>query len=433
MFTILIVILILILINGFFAASEMALVSIKPSELHRIKNEGNKNADLLSDVTKDSTKYLSTIQVAITFAGFLSSAFAGNTLSSWLVDVFASINITISESLGVILITVILSFFTLVLGELVPKRLAMNNPIRFALLAAPVINIFMKIFKPFVWLLTISTNGVLKLFGIKSSQNEDTVTESEIKEMIVYGHIKGLYPTEETKMMQRIFKFDDLTSDMIMTPIDEVIGYDLQNPDLKSIIDSRYSRIPVFNGNKNNIAGVIFIKDLLLELKDKNIDDIDIKSLIREPYIINENLKINELFNLMRESLRHMAFIVDENNKTEGIVTLEDIVEEIVGNIYDEHDILEEDYEKENEFTYIIDGDNLVSDIIGKLGITIDNEITNYETIHDFIISKIGDLPKEGEQPIIEIDTGSMKVLNLEDNKIGQVEVVLDETKINYE
>jgi putative hemolysin len=427
MLPILILILVLIIINGFFAASEMALVSVKPADLYHIKSQGKKNADLLEKVTKDSTKYLSTIQVAITFAGFLSSAFAGSQLSGDLVNLLAKINITLSDSLAVIIITVILSFFTLVLGELVPKRIAMINPAKFALFCAPIINVFMIAFKPFVWLLSVSTEGVIRLLGLKSKKSKDKVTENEIKELIVYGHIEGLYKSEEKDMMNRIFRLDDLTADMIMTPKSLIIGLDLLEPNLENIIQSRYSRIPVFSGNKDNIEGVIFIKDLLVELTDKSLNDIEISSLVREPYIINKNIKINILLKHMRDSFEHLAFIINDSNQLEGIITLEDIVEEIVGNIYDEHDFIGEFSETVNEFGYILDGEMLLSDIEGKLGITIESK-AGFSTIGEFVQDKLKD---NNEKTLIKINVGTIKVLSKNGDKITQVEFKLDQNMLS--
>ncbi len=424
---ILLLIFILILINGFFSASEMALVSIKPSELSKIIRQGKRSGKILEKITKDSTEYLSTIQVAITFAGFLSSAFAGSQLSQDFVNICASINITISESLSVILITVILSFFTLVLGELVPKRIAMSNPKAYALFCAPVINIFMVIFKPFVWLLTVSTNLVLRIFGRKPQDDEEKVTEREIKEMIVYGQVEGLYKKQERQMMQRIFRLDDLTADMIMTPKSDVLGYDLSNPDLSNIINSRYSRIPVYDGSLDNIIGVLYTKDLLLVLKDKMLEEVNIEEIIKEPYIVSENMLVNNLFKQMRETLKHLAFVVNENGQTEGIVTLEDVVEEIVGNIYDEHDIITPTDDIDDEMTYIIDGDNLVKDITGKLGFKIDKDVSKYKTIHDFIVAKLGRVPAVNEQPYLTVTKGYLRVLNVEHGIIDQVELTIKE------
>ncbi len=430
MLPILIFIFVLILINGFFAASEMALVSIKPADLYRIKSQGKKNAELLEKITKDSTKYLSTIQVVITFAGFLSSAFAGSQLSGNLVALLAKVNITLSDSLAVVVITVILSFFTLVLGELVPKRIAIINPAKFALFCAPLVNIFMIIFKPFVWLLSISTKGVIRILGLNSKNSQNKITENEIKEMIVYGHIEGLYKSEEKNMMNRIFKLDDLTVEMIMTPKNEVIGLDLTNPDIQNIIESGYSRIPVFRGDKNNIEGVILIKDLVVELIGKNIDEIDLSSLVGEPYIINEDMKVNTLLKKMRTSSKHLAFIINDSNELEGIISLEDIIEEIVGNIYDEHDLINEFSETVNEFGYIFDGNMLISDIEGKLGIKIDSRSDEFHTLWEFVQNRLKKFPKEGKTPIIKIDCGYLRVLKIEDKSIDQIELVIDEEKM---
>jgi putative hemolysin len=429
MLPILILIVILILINGFFAASEMALVSIKPSDLHRLKSHGKKNALLLEKITKDSTKYLSTIQVAITFAGFLSSAFAGSQLSGELVILLAKINITISDSLAVIIITVILSFFTLVLGELVPKRIAIINSAKFALFCAPVINIFMIVFKPFVKLLSVSTDGVIRLFGLKSKKGNTKITEREIKEMIVYGHFEGLYKSEEKNMMNRIFKLDDLTADMIMTPKNDITWLDLDQPNIENIIESGYSRIPVFKGNKDNIKGVLFVKDLLIEFMDKSVHDIDISSLVRKPYIISEDMKLNMILNQMRDTYEHLAFIMDDSNELKGIITLEDIIEEIVGNIYDEHDFISEFSETVNEFGYIFDGDMLISDIEGKLGIKIGSS-EEFKTIGEFAQNKLSHFEGKDKKPIIKINLGTIKVLSKTKNKIEQIELKLDQNKM---
>lgn len=429
MLPVLILIFILILINGFFAASEMALVSIKPTDLYRLKSQGKKNIILLEKIIKDSTKYLSTIQVAITFAGFLSSAFAGSQLSGNLVNLLTRVNVTISDGLAVIIITFVLSFFTLVLGELVPKRIAIINPTKFALFCAPLINIFMIVFKPFIWILSVSTEGVIRVLGLKSSKNNTKITEKEIREMIVYGHIEGLYKLEEKNMMNRIFKLDDLAANMIMTPKKNIIGLDLTKPDIKRIIESRYSRIPAFNGNIDNIAGVIYVKDLLLELTNKQLKDIDIASLVKEPYIINEDMKLNLILIEMRDTFEHLAFVVNDSKELKGIITLEDIIEEIVGNIYDEHDFINESSETVNEFAYIFDGDMLISDIEGKLGVKI-NSSNEFNTIGEFVQNQLSQSKNNEDKSIIKINVGTIRVLSKTKDKIEQIEFKLDQNKM---
>jgi len=341
MIPILLIIVLLTGINALFAASEMALVSIKPSTMYQLKQKNTKRSYILEKVTRDSTKYLSTIQVAITFSGFLSSAIAGSQLSGYLVNFFSDFGVDIPNNIAMIIITVLLSFFTLVFGELVPKRIALSKSIKIALFSAPIIYIFMKVFAPFVWLLTVSTRGVVRLFGIKTRYNKDDVTEKEIRELIVYGHIEGLYQEQEKEMLERIFLFDDLSVDSIMTPLEEVVwinSSDVNDLMIDQVIKSKFSRIPVYKNTKDNIQGVVIIKDILNQMYHSKDFNINIKDVIREPYIVLSTLKINRLLLDMKQKKQHLAFIMDESNKVLGIVTLEDIIEEIVGEIYDEHD-----------------------------------------------------------------------------------------------
>jgi putative hemolysin len=342
MIPILLIIILLTAVNALFAASEMALVSIKPSTMYQLKQNNSKNSHILEKVTRDSTKYLSTIQVAITFSGFLSSAFAGSQLSVYLVTFFDNMGIQIANNIAVVIITIILSFFTLVFGELVPKRVALSKSIKIALFSAPIIYVVMKVFAPFVWLLSISTRGVLKVIRIKVSKKEEQVTEKDIRELIVYGHIEGLYQEQEKEMLEKIFLFDDLSVDSIMTPIEDVVwinSSDLNESMMDQVIKSKFSRIPVYKDSKDNIQGVVIIKDILNQMYLEKDVNIDVAEIIRAPYIVLDTFKINRLLLDMKKRKEHLAFIIDERNKVIGIVTLEDIIEEIVGEIYDEHDL----------------------------------------------------------------------------------------------
>ncbi len=420
---VLLIILLLILVNGFFAASEMALVSITPADLHRLKEEGLKNAKKLEQVTTDSTVYLSTIQVAITFAGFLSSAVAGSNLSGYVIEFFQTLDITLSEGVVVVLITIVLSFITLVFGELVPKKIAMNLKEGFALKVAPIIYICMMIFKPFVYLLTGSTNIVLRLFGFKNNNDDESITESEIKELIVYGHIKGLYQTEETNMIKRIFKFDDIKADMIMTPIKDVVSIDMNNITTTSITDvikTSYSRVPLYKGHTDNIKGYIVFKDILPLLTDKKISDIHILDYLREPTFIDGDMTINHLFKKMKDENNHFVF-VENNNTIEGIVTMEDIVEEIFGNIYDEHDSTLDKWYEKNGFSYIIEGEMMLSEVCKTL--EIDYNYSTDQTIHEYVLEKI-------EEPLnIELvfncEIGRIRIIELEGEYIKKIKLII--------
>lgn len=422
---ILLVIAILVLINGFFAASEMALVSLTSSDLHKIETEGHKNSKVLRKVTKDSTKYLSTIQVAITFSGFLSSAFAGSEIAGPLRESLLNINIDIPFNVIVIIITILLSFFTLVFGELVPKRIAMNRTKKLALFTAPIINIVMNIFRPFVWLLTKTTNGVVRLLGFKSNKDNDAVTEQEIKELIVYGHVKGLYQLEERNMLERIFTLDDITASMIMTTKKNVVGLDISKVTEDSyhqIIHSRYSRIPIYDTEIDNIVGVIHIKDILLQLDTMTLFQVDLRSLLRTPMFISGEENLNTLLKTMKDSNNHLAFIKNENDVLEGIVTLEDIVEEITGSIYDEHDILEKDMG--SEFTYIVTGDMTIKEFNERLGKNVFH--TNpKQTMNEYIQTECNELP-ELKKPIELLDKNIViEVLSIEENKIKKARIIM--------
>ncbi len=422
MTVILIVILILIVINGFFAASEMALVSIKPQELHKIVSNGSRNSNYLVKVLKDSTRYLSTIQVAITFAGFLSSAFAGSEIAGEALIWLNSKDILVSENIVVIGITVILSFITLVFGELVPKRLAMAKPKQMALLCAPFIYYAMKLFNPFVKLLSMTTNAIVRMFSIKVDNENIQVSEKEIKELIVYGHVKGLYQTEEKKMLERIFTLDDITTSMVMTPISEVIGFDLSNINEEmyhKIIQSKYTRIPLYEGELQNIKGVVHVKDILLELDTNTLFELDLLSLVRSPMYVDNHVSINKLLVEMKKTREHLAFVM-EDKEIIGIVTLEDIIEEITGNIYDEHDSLKEDY----EYTYIVPGDITMREISEKTGnLKLDNDLK----LKDYIVDKLGYIPSIEDGEIELIPSVKIEVINTNANEITRVKLILEE------
>lgn len=428
MIGILILIVILTSINGFFAAAEMALVSVRPSQLHKIVHQNLKGAKTLEQVTKDSTNYLSTIQVAITFAGFLSSAFAGSSLSGRVVTWFAGMGITVSNQLMVVLITVILSYLTLVFGELVPKRIALAKSTSFALFSAPIIKVVMALFKPFVYLLSISTQAVMKLLRLSTNNHPTTITEMDVKEMIVYGHIKGLYPSEETKMLERIFQLDDLTAGMIMTPLQDIVSLhvdQLSDEAVDKVLSSRFSRIPVFKKKYTEIQGFILIKDILVELEDQTLEQVELTRHIRNPLIIDDDVTINVLLSQMRELSIHMAFVVDENGQTTGIVTLEDIVEEIVGNIYDEHDEDVLNDTNQERFTYIIEGHMVLKDLENRIGLSLVGPEVKTIQIGTYIKNRLGFIPKPKDGTQVELPNGYITVLDSTEKDITQVRLVV--------
>jgi putative hemolysin len=423
---ILVLIFILILVNGFFAASEMALVSVNMSKMKSLANEGNKKAKLVLKVTEDSTKYLSTIQVAITLAGFMSSALAGARLSLNFVAFLQSIGINVSQNLAVVLITLMLSYVTLVLGELVPKKLALSNPNKFSLFSIYVVYIVMIVTKPFVWLLSKSTQAVLFIFGKKLDDHDDQVTEDDIRHLVLLGQVQGLYKDQERKMIENIFRFDDLRARMIKTPRTKTFGLDINLPKktlIKKMVESKYSRVIIYENDFDHILGIIHVKDILGELVNKPLDEVDLKTVLRKPYYVPEDIKVNILFKRMQNTTEQFALLVDEHGGFEGIVTIEDMLEEIVGDIYDEHDQLPDHIRRISDNKYIINGDITILDLNKYLNLNLDENHEAFHTLSGLFIHVLGYLPIKNEHQTIAYENLKLKIHKMKHKFINQIEV----------
>lgn len=421
---ILLFILVLIIINGYFAAAEMALVSLSTSKVNDMVERGVKKAKLLQRVKKDSTRYLSTIQVAITLAGFLSSALAGSNLADNFVQLLSTIDISLPINVAVVLITLVLSYITLVLGELVPKRIALLNPAKFALSSARVIYITMIITKPMVWLLSKTTKIVLSVLGVRNQKVND-ISENEIKSLIRHGHAEGLYQHQEKQMLENIFIFDDIHAEAIMTPRTEVQAIDI-NDDLddilKQISASTFSRIPIYDDHIDNILGIIHIKDVLIAATNCGFENLNIRDLLREPYYVPTSIKINNLFKRMQETNHQMAIILDDYGGMEGVVTIEDLIEEIVGNIYDEYDPVEEEIKKLEDNQYLVKGTIAIQDLNRYLNLHISQA---YETLSGLIIDTLEYIPKAKDEDIIHHDNLIIQVKSVVHNRIENVLITI--------
>ncbi len=328
---------ILILINGLFSATEMAFVSINKAELLDDVQKGNKKAIRVKKLLANSSDVLAVIQICITVVGFLSSAFAAETIAERLVNILLphiSIAANTLETITIVIVTLILSYFTLVLGELVPKKIALSSPKKVAYLTSGIIVILEKIFYPFVRLLSMSTNLISKILHIKSD-SEDKLTEQEIISIISKGRRDGIIDLNEEELLLRVFKFDDTTAKKVMTIREKIIAIDTYTSEkalLHIIKNCNYSRIPVYKEKMDNIIGVVPVKDLLLQYSTNG--KLDYKSIMHEPLFVNANDKIDDIFRTMQEQKQPMA-IVRDNNKTVGIMTFKDAIEEIVGNLTD--------------------------------------------------------------------------------------------------
>lgn len=424
-----VILFILVLVNAFFAMSELAIISLNDNKIEKMAEEGNKKAKKIVKLTESSSKFLSTIQIGVTLAGFLTSASASTTFAQMITDklmqtsVAEKIGAGVINGFSVVIVTIIMSYFSLVLGELVPKKIAMQIPEKISFKIVGILLFFSKIFGPVVKVLSVSTNGVVRLLGFNPHADEETVTEEEIRMMVDVGGEKGVIEDVQKEMINNIFEFDDLDAGDIMTHRTDMVAVEVNDPldeVVEKAIEDGYSRIPVFEEDQDNIIGLIYVKDLL-EYVGKELPKKTLRDIMREPMYVPESKICGDLFKEMTASHTQMAVVVDEYGGTAGIVTLEDIVEAIVGNIQDEYDDEDEEISKINETTFTIDGITNIEEV---------NELTSvdlpegsYDTLAGFIIKELGFLPKAGENYEVEYKNLKFTVIEVEDRRIEKVKV----------
>jgi len=418
------VLILLIFVNAFFAALEMAFVSLNDAKIGLMAKEGNKKAIKIEKMLKKPSRFLATIQIGITFAGFLSSAFAADNyveiMGPALYNLMPFFSLNIWKTISLVIITLILSFFTLIFGELVPKRIAMKYSEKVAFIGVGVINFISVITSPLVSFLTHVTNLVSKIFGIGENE-EETVTEEEIRMMIDAGEEKGTINDIEKEMINNVFEFNDRAVSEIMVNRTEVFAVDMNTTisELDKLLlkeGYKYSRIPVYDETIDNIQGVIYIKDILKEHKNANSK---VSKILRDTLFVLETKMIDEVFREMQSKKIQMAIVLDEYGGTAGIITMEDVLEEIVGNIYDEYDEVEFEYEQIDDNTFKFDGTTPVYDV-NKI-MKIDIPEGDYDTLSGFILNQIDRIPEEGEMPVVETEEAVFKVEKYENRKIELV------------
>lgn len=416
----LMVLVILIAVNAFFAATEMAFISLNDAKMEKQSKEGNKKAKQIRKMLKEPSRFLATIQIGITFAGFLSSAFAADAFASELAPVLeniVSLGIETWTNISIILITIILSYFSLVFGELVPKRIAMKSPERIAFGSIGIVRFIYTFTAPFVKLLTWSTNMVSKVFGVTGA-DEEVVTEEEIRMMIDVGEEKGSIEENEKVLINNVFEFNDKVASEVMIHRKEIYAIDVKS-DIADILtdlkEYKYSRIPVYEDNIDNIIGMLYIKDLLAYAYLKK--EVKVKKLMRDVYFTPENKPINELFRELQKTKHQIAVVLDEYGGTAGLITMEDIIEELVGNIFDEYDDIEPEYEKIDENTFRISGSVTIFDLRKILEIE-DIPEGDYDTLSGYLIEILGRIPQDDEMPVIETEKVTYKVEDYEDKRI---------------
>ncbi|HRY12479.1 MAG TPA: hemolysin family protein [Syntrophomonadaceae bacterium] len=420
---------VLILLNAFFAASEIAMISLNDARIKSLADKGDTKAARIEKLMDEPSRFLATIQIGITLAGFLASAFASETFADPLVRVLQEAGVGwptgVLKTISMIVITILLSYFTLVLGELVPKRVAMKKAQPIAYFSIGPLQFLSTVTKPVVSLLSLSTNSVVRLFGIDPHEEDEEVTEEEIRLMVDIGEETGAIHELEKRMINNIFEFDNKTVGNIMTHRTDMVALPVDaslQEVLRVVNTEKFSRIPVYEGNLDNIVGMLYAKDLFQFLSDgSNRDDFSLLKIVRSPYFVASSKPTDQLFREMQRKKTHIAIIIDEYGGTAGLVTIEDLLEEIVGNIFDEYDEEEKEYEIIDDNTYLIRGTADLDDVQELLQVKL--PVDDYETLSGFVIGQLGRIPGRKDKPSIEYEGLIMKVEEVEEKRVSLVKV----------
>ncbi len=413
---------ILIGLNAVFACAEIAVLSFNENKLNKLAEDGNKRARRLSKLTQNPARFLATIQVAITLSGFLGSAFAADNFSEMIVKQLLKLDLGIPvatlDAISVVVITMILSFLTLVFGELVPKRLAMRKTESIALGISGTVSFISKVFAPLVWLLTISTNGILRLLGIDPHADESEVSEEDIRMMADAGTEQGIIDEEENIIIQNVFEFDDLSVGEIMTHRTEVVS--LWNEDTieewkKTIFEDVHTYYPVFEDSADQIIGILDTR-LFFRLPEQT-KEIALERAVIKPFFVSTHTKADDLFKEMKTTKNHFAIVIDEFGGTDGIVTINDVIEQLVGELEETHD----DIVAIDEFNYDIQGDTELTKVERELKTDFESDAA---TFNGWIIEQMGMIPEKGEE--FRHDKFTVSITDSDEKLVLKAHVTID-------
>ncbi len=417
---------VLIALNAVFACAEIAIISMNDTKLAKMAQEGDKRAVRLARLTSEPARFLATIQVAITLSGFLGSAFAAENFSGVLVDWVLSLGVPISaevlDSVAVILITIVLSYFTLVFGELVPKQVAMRKAEPLALAMSGLISSIAKFFKPIVSFLTFSTNSILRLMGIDPNAEDDEVSEEEIRMMVDVGSEKGTIDITEKEFIQNVFEFDDLSAEEIVTRRTEVVLLDLEDSmeEWKEIIyNTRHTLYPVCEGSADKIIGILNAQEYF-RLDDRSRENV-LKEAVAPAYFVPNMVKADTLFRNMKKEKQKMAVVLNEYGGMTGIITINDLVEQLVGDLgYDNED---EGIELIGENTWKVHGSALLEDVSEAIGVTLTCE--DYDTFNGLVFHELGSVPEDGADIELEVNGLVIQVTEIKKHQVESAIVTL--------
>ena len=427
---------ILIALNAFFAATEIAVISLNEKKIRALADDGDKKAVKMLKIIEDPTKFLSTIQIGITLAGFLGSAFAADNfaerLTAFLTKTFEIPQAYMGtiETVSVIVITLILSYFTLVLGELVPKRIAMRHKEKLANAVCGMISVFTVILRPIIWFLTVSTNGVLRIFGIDPNEKEEAVSEEDIVIMLDAGADEGALDQDDVEYIKNVFKLDRLSAADVMTQRSAVIAVseDISDEELVNVIaEEGYSRIPVYSESIDKIVGILHTREYLLK---HNNPDFKLEDVMFSPKFVPETMHLDALFKEMQDSHNHIVIVVNEYGLTSGIVSMEDIIEELVGEIWDEQDEAVEPILSISEDTYRVLSNVSIDEFFSFFELDINEEIAS-TTVNGWLNEHCGNIPEEGFA--FEYENLSICVTKADDIMTHEINVKINSKELPLE
>ena len=426
----LLLLLVLILCNAFFAASEIAIITLNDNKIQKMADEGHKKAKQILKLTADSSNFLATIQVGVTLAGFLTSASAASTLSEplagWFIGLVPSAAgyAGLVETVCLVLVTIIVSYFSLVLGELAPKRMAMQKAESFSFRVVGILLVIAKITRPVVWFLSFSTNLIVRLFGMDPHADEEQVTEEEIRMLVDVGEEKGVIEGSQKEMINNIFEFDDIIAEEIMTPRVDVVALDVEDSIEDALamgIETGYSRLPIYEEDIDHTIGVLYMKDLLPYVGKLIPEMLSLRDFVRPTFFTPGTKRGGALFAEMTEKHMQLACVVDEYGGFAGIVTVEDLLESIVGNMQDEFDNEEEEITKLDDNMFDVDGFCSIEEVNELLDVELPEG--DYETVAGFVLDQLGRIPEKDERPVVTYGRVTLTVMAMDDRAIDRIHI----------
>ncbi|EAD5401242.1 HlyC/CorC family transporter [Listeria monocytogenes] len=421
----LILIVVLTMLNAFFASAEMALVSLNKNRVKSQAKTGDKKAVMLAKLVDDPSKFLATIQVGITLAGFFSSASAATSIATRLESVFGGSSF--AKELSIIVVTIVLSYITLVFGELYPKRLALQKSEKIARVSVRPIMAVGVVLRPFVKFLSFSTDILVKLTRMEKNTDNEKMTREEMQLLIETGRRDGVIEVEELQMLRGVFEMDNKYAREVMVPRTDafMVDAEIESEELcDALLSENFSRVPVYTGDQDSVLGILHMKDFFAEARKSGFENIDVKALVKDAYFAQETMFIDDLLKNMQRTRNQMAILMDEYGGVAGIVTVEDLLEEIVGEIDDENDVFSDEVKKIDETTFIVEGRMPLDDFNEMFHVELPSR--GVDTVAGFVLTLTGTIPEEDDKVVVEYGTLRFTVEEMNDARLVSVRVEKD-------